>query len=129
MAVFCGSVMPTTKIRRLSDGRLVGAAGSEAVAVQMYDWLEGRGPRPEAQLDEKDSVHLLEIEPGGRVWLHTRAGRVEVEERHCAVGSGSDYARAAMYLGKSAEDAVAVACLFDVHSGLGISTLTLEPPA
>jgi ATP-dependent protease HslVU (ClpYQ) peptidase subunit len=41
-----------------------------------------------------------------------------------AIGSGRNYAMAAMYLGKTAAEAVAVAAALDSSVGCGITTLT-----
>ena len=46
-----------------------------------------------------------------------------VEDKQWAIGSGRDYAIAAMHLGRTAAEAVAVACLFDVSCGMGIDTM------
>ena len=43
-----------------------------------------------------------------------------------AIGSGRDFALAAMHLGKTAVEAVEVACHFDSGCGNGIDTLTLN---
>jgi ATP-dependent protease HslVU (ClpYQ) peptidase subunit len=44
-----------------------------------------------------------------------------------AIGSGRDFAMAAMYLGHSAEKAVEVAMALDAHSGGAIQVLGLQP--
>lgn len=65
------------------------------------------------------------------VW---RSGRIERYEGSpfpivymgpVAFGSGGDFARAAMYCGKTAAEAVAIAALFDKDTGNGVDTLEL----
>jgi hypothetical protein len=43
-----------------------------------------------------------------------------------AIGSGRDFATAAMHLGHSASVAVSTACILDSACGNGIDTLTLD---
>jgi hypothetical protein len=45
----------------------------------------------------------------------------ESNEAFCAMGSGRDFALAAMHLHKSAADAVLIASLFDVYCGNGFN--------
>lgn len=47
-------------------------------------------------------------------------------ESYFSIGSGADYARAAMALGKTAAEAVAVAARFDLYTGFGVDTLRLR---
>jgi ATP-dependent protease HslVU (ClpYQ) peptidase subunit len=47
----------------------------------------------------------------------------EARERQIALGSGFEYASAAMALGKSAAQAVAFAARFDVATGLGVDSV------
>lgn len=46
-----------------------------------------------------------------------------------AIGTGRDYARAAMHLGRNAVEAVQVAILFDENCGNGVDTLTFPGEA
>ena len=49
-----------------------------------------------------------------------------IENQMYSRASGMDFALAAMYLGKTAREAVEVACALSAECGLGIDTLTLE---
>jgi len=69
------------------------------------------------------------IRPGGEVreYAGNGGGHYErVEDAFCAMGGGRDYALAAMFLGKSALEAVQVACALDITCGKGIDVLELE---
>ncbi len=117
----------TTKIFRAA-GMLVGASGDHAVALQLLRWhRDGADPKEFPKAAEGDSVSLLVIHPGNRVWLYT-SGPVAAEfhDRHFAIGSGRDFAIAAMHLGKTAVEAVEIACLFDNYCGNGVDTLEFE---
>ncbi len=128
MSEFCGMRMAVTKIHRLGDGRLWGAAGNEATSILMRHWLEHGGERPPEQADRDRSVHGLEVRLDGSLWLHTPEGSFPVEDAFAAVGSGTPYAMAAMHLGQDATAAVAVAMRFDPRSGMGVDALALAGP-
>jgi len=132
---FGGLRMRAAKVRRLSDGTLVGGAGCDGTFQAMADWIAQGGPdlspksRPAAQSDEEMSVHLIEARPDGAVFLHTRSGRTAVVERAFAVGSGGHFALAAMALGQTAAQAVELAIRLDTRSGGDVEALDLHPPA
>ena len=95
----------------------------------MLAWARGgfrKATFPDGQRDADNSIVLLVIRPGPvvQVYEHTPHA-IEYEDRQAAVGSGRDFALAAMHLGKSAEEAVLVAAEFDPGTGNGVDTLTL----
>jgi ATP-dependent protease HslVU (ClpYQ) peptidase subunit len=48
---------------------------------------------------------------------------VHYEDKKTATGSGRDYALAAMHCGKTAREAVEIACLFETGCGNGVDEL------
>lgn len=124
------SGLPTTvtKVARVGD-MLIGFAGDLAGAMEMVAWIAA-GAKPEAlpANQRTDSfVDVLCVMPDGKVLLYERGPiPYQAEQRFVATGSGRDFAMAAMHLGKTAAEAVEVACLFDMYSGNGIDTLTFE---
>src|SRR4051794_29428634 len=120
-----GMAYEMTKVRRAADGRLLAFCGDIGVGVLMLDWLERGGPRP-AQQDTDRWVTLLEIDASGACWCHGRDARWQIEQPFFAVGSGRDFALAAMALGRSALEAVELAARFDTSTGNGIDVLRLE---
>lgn len=122
----CGYAMTTTKIRRTSDGRLLGASGDAGLARKMLDWLELGGGRPEDQKGKDDWVAVLEILPTGEIWRHERFGKFKIEDSTVAIGSGRDLAMAAMECGKTAMEAVLIASKFDTATGRGVDVLKLN---
>jgi hypothetical protein len=52
--------------------------------------------------------------------------RTVTEDAHHAIGSGRDFAAAAMYLGKTAREAVEVAMALTGFCGHGVDTLEFE---
>jgi len=120
----------TTKVHRLPDGSLVGCAGNTAQIAEVVHWL-GAGAEPDKmpaiQRDAKECVSALVIRPDGKVLQYENTPHpIRIENKTWAIGSGRDFAMAAMYLGRGAIDAVAVACVLDSGCGNGIDALTLE---
>lgn len=116
-----------TKIFRVND-LLVGFCGTGSLGHEMVEWLRRGGDPdtfPERQRDEDKCAGVLAITRTGEVRHYGAGPHPDVfENKHVSLGSGRDYARAAMHLGKTAAEAVAVACEFDPGCGNGIDTLT-----
>jgi len=111
------------KIHRLNDGSLYGASGnlSEGVAVRL--WLNDPAlPMPKVA----DSFHAILIRDGQLFALENDLTLVPYQCKYFAVGSGREYAMAAMLLGKTAREAVEVAIQLDINSGGEIQSLPLE---
>jgi hypothetical protein len=118
-----------TKIFRIG-GNLVAYAGDPAFGEEMLAWI-ARGERPEdfptGQRDKEDWTGILVIRPDGTIQKYERTPYpITFEDRHHAIGCGRDFALAAMYLGKTASEAVAVAIALDSACGNGIDTLDLQ---
>jgi 20S proteasome alpha/beta subunit len=124
-----GLIRTTTKIFRVRDC-LVGYSGEAAFGQQMVGWFrDGEQPAdfPGSQRDKDDWAGLLVIRPDGKIQRYERTPQaLTYEDANFAVGSGRDFAIAAMYLGKTAVEAVAVACALDSDCGNGIDALELE---
>ena len=117
-----------TKIYRV-NGLLVGGSGDFPFILAMIEWIrDGRKPEafPKHQSDKDDWQSILVIELNGAPSIYERTPYpIRQEQAHVAIGSGREVARAAMYLGKTAREAVEVACALDSSCGNGIDTLTL----
>jgi ATP-dependent protease HslVU (ClpYQ) peptidase subunit len=116
-----------TKIHRFENG-LFGSSGLGSHAAHMFDWIKsGAHPEdvPAFQLtDEYQSVMVVRND--GTVWLYGQSAYpFRIEDPFHAIGSGRDFAIAAMYLGFGAQHAVHVASQFDTGCGGGIDTLEL----
>ncbi|MES2148609.1 MAG: hypothetical protein V4508_02340 [Pseudomonadota bacterium] len=127
-ATSVGNPATTTKIFRLKNGCLVGMCGDADAGRVLIDWFEV-GAHPSTFPDNRDSdnrcrVVLLIITPDRKVHQLQRTHRlVTFEDKFTAIGSGRDYALAAMHLGFDALKAVEVACALDVDCGNGIDLL------
>lgn len=127
------TIAETTKIHRVGDV-LVGGSGDLSFVLAVIEWVRnGRKPDayPDSQKHKDDWQPVLVIEADGTPSLYERTPYpIRYENKHVSIGSGREYARAAMHLGKTAKEAVEVACALDSSCGNGVDTLTLEvvPP-
>ena len=117
-----------TKIFRAGDC-LVGGSGEFAFVLAMVDWVKkGRDPAtfPADQRNKDNWQPILVIEKDGTHSLYDQTPfPVRHEQPYIALGSGRDFAMAAMYLRKSAVEACEVAIALNAGCGNGIDTLTL----
>ena len=116
----------TTKIHRVGSS-LVAFSGGLDQGMLMLEWVRGgyvRADFPPSQRDKDDWTPVMVIAPDRVVRVYERTPTPMVFEDRCyAMGSGRDYAMAAMHLGCNAIRAVEVACALDVHCGNGIDVL------
>jgi ATP-dependent protease HslVU (ClpYQ) peptidase subunit len=127
----CGTELPrtVTKIRRTATGALIGCTGSACSDMELMAWYEDGAKVadfPPTQRNSATSSHLIAIEPGGvvRMFMDCPHGRIYEDGQH-AIGSGRDFAMAAMHLGRNAVEAVAVAIALTATCGNGIDSLEL----
>lgn len=119
------------KVRKI-DGYLVGGAGRLTSVLSFFTWFEQNLQCQAAQeavpglmiqsSPEKDDEEFIAVvvHPDGKIYVHegndpTRARLIEAE--YYAVGSGSDYALAALDAGATPEVALDVAKYRDCFSG------------
>jgi 20S proteasome alpha/beta subunit len=119
-----------TKIHRLSNGAVLGACGDAGQCREMQAWYcNGAKPEelPPKQRDADTAAWLLVIEPGPRI-LYFQLGPYPIllEDKIFAMGSGREYAMAAMHLGKTAREACEVAIALSPECGQGVDELELE---
>jgi len=119
-----------TKIRRLPRGRMAGMAGDVMDGRALLDWLE-KGGRLSVDPENNDCNSEVMVIDKGQILLYG-AGiglkPVPLDTPFHAIGSGAPYALAAMACGKSAIEAIEIACKFDVACGNGIDVLEPEVP-
>lgn len=117
-----------TKIRRF-DGGLFGSAGSASRGAEIFAWIaSGADPArvPAFQVSAEEYESVMVVRNDRTVWIYTCSPYpFQMEDPFHAIGSGRDFAMAAMYLGKTAEQAVHVASQFCSGCGMGIDTLEL----
>lgn len=126
-AVNSGLVRTVTKIRRIGN-LLCGFDGVYWAGQEMFAWIErGRNSEdfPKCQLDKDDWSGVLVIDNGKILKYERSAIPVVYENDIMAIGSGRDFAIAAMYCGKTAEEAVGITCLFECYCGNGVDVIEL----
>lgn len=111
-----------TKIHRLSDGRLYGGSGNAEDLFAVLHWLDQGGEKPKVT----DFAALLIGTDGRCQRMESALVPFPVAEPFHAIGSGRDFAILAMRLGKSAQEAVALAAEFDIYTGGEIQALSLD---
>lgn len=133
----------TTKITRLASGALFGTAGQNDARslVSLIDKVKTPNQLPsyEALLSLRADVLGLLVLPKGRVYKIATTiispenwddqmddyGLWEISGPFAAVGSGGDMALVAMDCGKSARDAVRIACKYDPNSRGPVHSVSL----
>mgnify|MGYP001612490594 CR=1 FL=1 len=116
----------TTKAHRLKDGSLFASCGALENNVAVRQWLNGGDDKP--AIDKDDDFDGVLIKPDGTAWmLNKKLHLIAIESPYFSTGSGRDFALLAMKLGKTAREAVELACELDIWSGMGITELTIEP--
>lgn len=130
-----GMRITTTKLYLTVSGLLVGGAGDTHEIKQGYKWFED-GRQQHAMppcMATSDGPEFIVIEQKLSRTLVLVYGRgpvpFEVLDRQFAIGSGRDFAMAAMYCGKSAASAVEVAIHFNTGCGRGVDTMRLRKVA
>jgi len=128
-SVCAGKATTVTKLFR-ADGWMLAVSGDLVKGLEMVEWFRnGRDPKelPPFQRTKEGYVPLLAISPGREIF-HFEDSHVpfRVEEKVYAMGSGRDYALAAMWMGRDAEQAVNVATALDTGCGNGCDVMKLE---
>ena len=123
----CGMASPVTKIFRCEES-LIGISGEFSLAQELINWYKNGceiDKFPAFQRDEDDYVGMLVINKKGVFKYGRTPFPMILESQFFAIGSGRDYAMAAMHLGKTAVEAVEIASIFDCGCGNGVDSLTL----
>lgn len=109
------------KIKRIGD-KICGGAGDFQSVLMFFDWIKEGEPDKKPDLDKNFEALIV---CGEKVhWIGDKLIRIP-SPKLCAIGSGSQFAIAAMYCGKTSKEAVALAKKLDAGTGGKIKTLTL----
>jgi len=121
-----GIVRTVTKIERHEDA-LLAITGEFDVAAEMRQWWKSGADAEKFPPKAREDVATLIVIRQGRIETYCGGPySMRIEDYRCAFGSGRDFAEAAMHCGKSAAEAVAVACVFQSDCGNGIDALGFE---
>jgi len=106
---------------------LFGYSGDQSAGEEIFAWFkEGRNADkfPASQRSRDDYASLLVVWDDGDLWKYERTPfPLKYPPQQFAIGSGCDFALAAMYCGKTAAEAVEVACQFNNWCGNGVDVL------
>ena len=118
-------IFVTTKIFKNNLG-IFGVAGEGVFCYEVLSWIKKNRviknwPK---KLNKEDFAVILFITNKKEILFYADCPLCDkLEVPFVAIGSGAQYARAAMFLGKTAKEAVEVACMFDPYCGNGIDYL------
>lgn len=109
---------------------IIGTAGGSYASMIFVDWYGSGKPPPEVllDLDLEEDFDVLILDHGKVFTCNHLCRPVEVIDPFCAVGSGRKAALAAMHCGRSAREAVRIACLIDPYSALPLTTMSVPAP-
>ncbi len=108
------------KIHKLADGRLFVASGHLDQIHAVKQWLDG-GDKPE----ETDDFDGYIVDNGKPYCVGNNLCIYEAWTPFVA-GSGMEIAMTAMMCGKTAREAVEIACSLDANSGLPVQEVMME---
>lgn len=108
------------KLKRGKDS-IYGGCGDFEKLLKFYQAIESGG-----ELDSDTDVTILELRHDG-IWIYESCIiPARIKNDFWAVGTGANYAIAAMHLGKNPREAVEIAATFDPGTSAPIDFLKLE---
>lgn len=124
-----GLIHKTTKIFKHWTG-LYGVTGHLTHGLTVYKWITEQNADPALYPENPSSDdygYVLHINVDSEIFCYEGyAIPAQMEDKFIAVGSGRDFATAAMYLGQTAVQAIATSSIFDANTGNGVDSFTLE---
>jgi hypothetical protein len=125
------SASRATKLVRLPDGGVAGGCGAWVAAYAGLKWLadggSADGSEGKSLLPDVDGATILIARPDGSLWLlENRFPAYPLIDKAAVIGCGSEAAKLAMALGKSAAEAVALVTKQDIYCGGPVQSLEVE---
>jgi hypothetical protein len=109
-----------TKIR-MGENSIYGGCGDWDKLLKFYNSLESG-----ADLDSDTDVTVLELRSDG-IWIYeSTIIPAKIKNDFWAIGTGANFAIAAMHLGLTPAEAVKLACLYDTSSHEPIDVMSLS---
>jgi len=109
-------------VEKLRKGKssIYGACGDWDKCLKMFQALESGG-----DMDSDIDVTVLELRNDG-IWIYeSTIIPAKIKNDFWAIGTGANFAIAAMHLGKSPKEAVEIACQYDTSSNFPVDYYTL----
>lgn len=117
-------ITPGVKLQRCPDC-IIGFAGDVTEAMVFIDWYQDKRNRQPDVGHETNWCALVMFETHIEYWDKSLRG-FKLLETIAAIGSGAPLAIGAMDAGKSAKEAVRIACRRDNGCGLPVVTMSLR---
>lgn len=111
-----GMPYKAVKIFTLSDGSIFAGSGDYGQVCAIRDWLYDL-ENPKSKPNADDFAGLIVSPRGDAFRLEAALIRLPIHEAFHAMGSGRDFAMAAMHCGRTAREAIEIAALYDVFTG------------
>lgn len=115
------------KIIKLVNGGYVAGCGSAHGGQLVADWMNGVTPAPTDK--QMEDISVLYVDVMGDPWFYdgTVSAAIPASKKD-ALGSGAPYAKVALEMGATAEQAVKQAMKFDIFSGGKVYVVQVEKP-
>lgn len=118
--------------KRITEGRkafdvVIATIGESSPGLVFVDWYGSGKPIPDVFLHLGGDFTCLVLRPDGLYEFDVYCHGERVDEEFYAAGSGAKAALAALHCGKSAIEAVRIACRIDPYSGGRVVSESLEP--
>ena len=114
------------KIHQLNDGGYAACSGSSYFIEDFINWLNG-GEKPVFDNDDNDSgFNALVIDKDGNAFEYNNELRRKPAEIPYCDGSGFQLAYAALDCGKTAIEAIEIACGRDIYSSLPVQSVVIK---
>jgi len=118
-------IRTTTKIHRMENGDLCAYAGDAAAGEELLAWFRSGADQARFPIDRRKddpwaSLLVIRKRPRAILKYETTPYPLTFKDKTFAIGSGRDFALAAMACGRSAIKAVELAAKFDSGCGNGV---------
>lgn len=109
-------------------GHLIAVAGSYDIAIEMIEWFsDGCDPDFFPEKQKTEPATMMVITPDREIHKYERSHLpLKFENEKEAIGSGREFALAAMACGCDSAEAVRVASMFDCYTGNGVDTVSFD---
>lgn len=114
-----------TKLWRLESGALLAMSGDAGLCHEVMLWLDKKGDKPSP--GENESACGIMVEADGSTWeCGSKPLRCFPACVPWAGGTGETIAMTAMRCGKTAQEAVELACEMDIYTSGPLQTVTVN---
>ena len=123
-----GLPMKGNKAHRLKDGSMLFACGNLNDALRVVRWFnETGGKGAPVELTDTDDFSAIFVRKGKVYRMSAGVELIPVPGKFDAIGSGRDFAIAALDLGYDAEFALKLAAKWDIYTGGSIRVFRVKP--